>query len=1017
MAVRKNTNKAGIKRDLNKSKTKSNVSGCSVKKKTKNLPTDRQLVTAVDDIGGKAEVRPVVSGVGVGQSQGLTANFERMRVVKMDAKKLVAYFKEIGIKISFFEDERKVTIDKYVLYYCSKESVTQTLEEVFINLAYLFHSNLEMPFIVDAGSEVGVATLFFKIFYPKAKILCFEAHPDTFKLLQKNIKVNKFTDVEAFNVALADRDGTISFYGEFGSIDDDLDSRGNSIIKSWGLQRATSSEIKVTSVKLSNYLDQPVDYLKLNVEGAEQQILDDLEKNKKLLLIRRSLIKFHASKATEKVNSLARVNEILEKGKLKVINELRKIPAAIFPDVTEGWVNQNLAGLRTIYAAREGYGLFETLGTVCPGDFRTRLLLGKTRFLEGKKQSLEMDFALAKSVLDNLPASVYWKDMSGAYLGHGAYAIGKLRDTDIVPGATKGIVIGKTDYDLFPLEVADRYRANDQYVIDNRKDLLVEETIFTPDGKELTQLSAKKPLYNQDGEVVGVIGSTIDITDRKNVERLKLENEAQRKTITEQERFKKVTDQLVHDIRSPLSSLLMITKSCSKEVPEQTRLALREVVNSINDLANNLLAKYSNYYEADDARQPILVVLMLQQILSEKRYQYKYLPVEFVTDFPSPTHFILIKLDKADFKRMMSNLINNAVESLDKGKGKITIGVKIHDGNRVEIFIMDNGKGMSAELTDKIKNNIQVTSGKEGGYGLGFSQVREALDNNQGNLIIESKLGSGTKISTFFPTAEAPAWMIKEIELFSGDTVVVLDDDDSVHNAWKMRFNECLDEIVLKHFYTGVDVVEFIYNFPDKEKLVLLTDYELLKQGMNGIQIIERSNLSRTILVTSHYANPIVRDLAIKCRSKILPKPIAAEIPIILANRMKSLDRKLLTRGSLEKKSDQAIKIVAIDDNKIFLNTMAGFIENLGKVVNQYHDPFNFLEELSEYSQDTIILIDNDFGVEISGVQLAEKLHAFGYKKLYLLTGSNAEQVKAPSYLTVIQKTDIDSIKRLCNSG
>src|SRR3989304_10300898 len=135
--------------------------------------------------------------------------------LEKNCEKLINLFNKSNIYLHFNDSERKVLLDKYIIYYTSKTAAVQTLEEVFVNMPYYFQIAEANPFIVDAGSEVGIATIFFKIFYPKSKILCFEAHPNAFSLLKKNIKVNKLSNIMAINAALTTNEGTIEFFGEF----------------------------------------------------------------------------------------------------------------------------------------------------------------------------------------------------------------------------------------------------------------------------------------------------------------------------------------------------------------------------------------------------------------------------------------------------------------------------------------------------------------------------------------------------------------------------------------------------------------------------------------------------------------------------------------------------------------------------------------------------------------------------------------------------------------------------------
>ncbi len=97
------------------------------------------------------------------------------------------------------------------------------------------------------------------------------------------------------------------------------------------------------------------------------------------------------------------------------------------------------------------------------------------------------------------------------------------------------------------------------------------------------------------------------------------------------------------------------------------RLTLQGVATSITDVANNLLFKYKKNSNASGVEkcQPVVVSLTLLQLLNEKEHQYKEQSVKLTHDFCSKCIFAFIKAELVSFKRMISNLINNAVEALE----------------------------------------------------------------------------------------------------------------------------------------------------------------------------------------------------------------------------------------------------------------------------------------------------------------------------------------------------------------
>jgi hypothetical protein len=115
--------------------------------------------------------------------------------------------------------------------------------------------------------------------------------------------------------------------------------------------------------------------------------------------------------------------------------------------------------------------------------------------------------------------------------------------------------------------------------------------------------------------------------------------------------------------------------------------------------------------------------------------------------------------------------------------------------------------------------------------------------------------------------------------------VVILDDEESIHGAWDTRFASYLQSyshLTVHHFKQGQAVLDYLSKLTslEKNRVIFLSDYELLGQNKNGLQIIEESDIKTTILVTSYYANLPIKEKAIQLGIKILPKQMASIIDI-----------------------------------------------------------------------------------------------------------------------------------------
>jgi hypothetical protein len=179
----------------------------------------------------------------------------------------------------------------------------------------------------------------------------------------------------------------------------------------------------------------------------------------------------------------------------------------------------------------------------------------------------------------------------------------------------------------------------------------------------------------------------------------------------------------------------------------------------------------------------------------------------------------------------------------------------------------------------------------------------------------------------------------------------------------------------------------------------------LINQGINGLDVIEQTGMKRAVLVTSHYANAEVLNQAAKMGVRILPKQLATEVPIYI-NRRSDVSTDPLNKGL------KLMDIVFVDDDRVLVDLMIDYAFK-GQKVDKYHEPYVFLANADQYDRNTKICLDNGFDMEITGIDIAQILHEKGFKHLYLLSGEEINPGKAPHYLTVILKTDLERVEDL----
>lgn len=156
--------------------------------------------------------------------------------------------------------------------------------EIFLGVQYKFSHPNDYPAIIDAGANIGMAILYFKKEYPNCSILAFEPNPVVFKILEQNVSQNKLKNVEIVNAGLSDSTGTITFYT----------NPGNSLISSIDANRGGFEAKEVASKQLSSYIHgKNFDLGKIDVEGAEWQVIQDLSKTNTLKNINHYIVEYH----------------------------------------------------------------------------------------------------------------------------------------------------------------------------------------------------------------------------------------------------------------------------------------------------------------------------------------------------------------------------------------------------------------------------------------------------------------------------------------------------------------------------------------------------------------------------------------------------------------------------------------------------------------------------------------------------------------------------------------------------
>jgi FkbM family methyltransferase len=165
--------------------------------------------------------------------------------------------------------------------------------EIFIDDIYKFQTSTNTPTILDCGSNYGTSIAYFKALYPDAKIIGIEPDPEIFKLLSSNIQKLQYKDVQLINKAVSTSTESIDFYHE--------GADGGRIFRN----SSSTKTYSTTPIHLDELINGPVDFLKMDIEGSETEVLCS---SKKLKYVDQIFIEYHSFQDSQQT-----LNEILEK--------------------------------------------------------------------------------------------------------------------------------------------------------------------------------------------------------------------------------------------------------------------------------------------------------------------------------------------------------------------------------------------------------------------------------------------------------------------------------------------------------------------------------------------------------------------------------------------------------------------------------------------------------------------------------------------------------------------------------
>lgn len=349
------------------------------------------------------------------------------------------------------------------------------------------------------------------------------------------------------------------------------------------------------------------------------------------------------------------------------------------------------------------------------------------------------------NIINAIPGSVYCKDKDGVYLlcNNAVLEKGDLK--------SKSNIIGKTDFDVWP-QHAEVLRQHDKEVVEFGKTLNLEEKVTLPDGKNMYFASIKMPLRDQSGNIVGVVGNSLDITELKEAK-----EKAEQANIIKTE----FIHNMEHDIRTPFSGIYALALLMHEEETDpQKKEYLGEIAQAgkeLLDFCNTIL----DFTKIEMGTLPILhkkfnLPELLEKVIAMERPAVRYKNL-FMNIERDPNLPMWVIGDEHRLLRILINLLSNSIKFTKVGHISLSVNVIRSDDKRVflQFNVEDTGSGIPEEkqtfIYEKFSRLTPTNKNRYSGIGLGLITVKQFVHELGGEIEVKSEINKGTLFSILLP--------------------------------------------------------------------------------------------------------------------------------------------------------------------------------------------------------------------------------------------------------------------------
>jgi PAS domain S-box-containing protein len=369
------------------------------------------------------------------------------------------------------------------------------------------------------------------------------------------------------------------------------------------------------------------------------------------------------------------------------------------------------------------------------------------------EEALRNSEALYHSLVESLPQNVFRKDLDGRFTFANRRFCGTL-------GRTLEQIIGKTDFDIHPPELAEKYRQDDRRVIETEETFEMVEAHRALGGETIYVQVVKAPTYDSEGRVIGMQGIFWDVTDRKRAE------EEMRNALATERELSELKSRFIsmasHDFRTPLTAILSsaeLLEHYNHKLAEEKRLhhlhrIQASVKNMTHLLEDVLIIGKAEAGKLEFNPESLDLERFCRDLVEEIQLSAG---AKHTISFAGPSESASACMDTKLLRHILTNLLSNAIKYSPQADA-VQFGLSLREDEAV-FQIADRGIGIPPEARGRLYETFHRARnvGNIPGTGLGMAIVKKSVDLHGGTITFTSEIGAGTTFTVCLPLCSSAA--------------------------------------------------------------------------------------------------------------------------------------------------------------------------------------------------------------------------------------------------------------------